>query len=329
MSEDQSTFDDLMHSPLDSAGDDTPLTPARAPWSLVAAVAVGALAVVAGYLATSDDTAEPTEIEPTAAVAVTTQSPASTTAVASLESDVELPAGYVEITEMAGIKPEYMIDTGEQLIIAFTTATRRGFEGSGGFQGGDWILETADGQELAASGIVTSVAVPGSFSVQFAKDGDVVPQRIRLLNRWELDFRDVSVELAFSGVPLEVTGTVADLGGGVTVTLDRVLLNDLDGEVAWSLSGAGELGGSVQLFVVVQGQLAPTAFYVPSDEGFNPFGVTELGDFATEGVLALRRLDPGGEVDGESIDVDISVALVGTLPADAEFDLQEIPGLDR
>ena len=148
--------------------------------------------------------------------------------------------------------------------------------------------------------------MPGSFSVQFAKDGEIVPQRIRLLNRWELDFRDTSIELPFTGMPLEVTGTVADLGGGISLMLDRVLLGDLDGEIGWSLSGAGERGGSVQLFVVVEGQTAPTAFYVPSDEGFNPFGVPELGDIATEGIQALRRQDPSGTVEGNTITVDVS-----------------------
>lgn len=328
MSEDQSSFDDLLQSPLDSAEDDAPPAHGRVSWYLMAAVAVGALAVVAGYVVAADNTAEP-EIELTAEVQSTTADSAVTTTVASLESDVDFPTGFVAVTEMVGIRPEYMIDAGEQLIIAFTTATRRGFESAAGFDGGDWILETADGEELAASGTVTSVAVPGSFSVQFAKDGEVVPQRIRLLNRWELDFRDFTVELPFTEMPLEVIGTVADLGGGVTLTLDRLLLTNLDGEVVWSLNGAGQRGGSVQLFVLVEGQLAPTAFYVPSDAGFDPFGIAELGDIGTEGIQPLRRQDPGGAVEGNSITVDIAVALVGTLPADADFDLQGVPGLER
>lgn len=327
MSGDHPSLDGLLQSPFDPLPSESSGGPGQAWWPIVAGVAIGALAVLAGYLLTSGDSSAAATTSTSTTTTSTTSGP--TTTVAPAETPVAFPAGFVEVTEMIGIKPEYIIDAGDQLVVAFTSATRRGFESTEGFDGGDWILETSAGEELTASGITTSVAVPGGFSVQFPKEGEVVPQRMRLVTRWEIDRREGRLEIPFTGVPFEVGGNSIDLGAGIAVSLDRITLSEFDGEVEWSLAGAGERGGGVDLVITVGSELSPTAVYFPRVGGFNFFGGgAALDDIATEGTLPLTRQDQDGTRE-DTVSIEVFVTLVGTLPADAVFDLADVPGLDR
>ena len=325
MSDEPSSLDDLLQSPFDPPRANSSDDQLRDWWPIVAGIAIGALAVLAGYLISSGDNSAAIETSASTTVATTTAAPATTSATG--DTPVDFPAGFVEVTDMVGIKPEYMVDAGDQLVIAFTSATRRGFEAVAGFDGGDWVLETSAGEELTASGIVTSIAVPGGFSVQFEKEGTVVPQRIRLINRWEVDNRDGSIEIPFTGTPFEAIDRIVDLGGGMILKLERLALGEFDGEIDWSLDGAGERGGGVNIVVTVGNETSASAVYFERDGGFNPFGGQTLSDVATEGTIALTVQDQPGAAD-ESLLVDVAVTVVGTLAADAVFELADVPGLD-
>ena len=326
MSDERSPLDDLLRSPFDPPKDQ-PAQSLRADWwPIVAGVAIGALAVLGGYLVASGGDTTTAEIS-AATTTTTTTTDAPATTVAPSEGPISFPEGFVEVTDMVGIKPEYIVDSGDQLVVAFTSATRRGFEVFEDFDGGDWVLETSTGDELAASGITSSIAVPGGFSVQFPKDGTVVPERIRLLNRWEVDRRDGRIEIPFTGTPFETVDQVVDLGGGMAFNLDRLSLGDFDGEAEWSLRNAGERGGGVDLVVTVGGGNSPSAVYFERDGGFNPFGGQTLSDVASEGTITLTvQEQPGTESD--TLLIDVMVTVVGSLPADAVFDLSNVPGLD-
>jgi hypothetical protein len=295
----------------------------------VAGIAVGALALTGGYIAASDDGSTQTTAT-TTTVAAATSTPV-TTAVPD-DTPVAFPPGFAEVVDMIGIKPEYMIDTGDELVIAFTTATRRGFEGTETFDGGDWVLETAGGDELRARGVSRSIAVAGTFSVQFAKEGEVVPESLRLTNRWELDFRNGSTEIPFTGTPFEVAGVAVDLGSDVSLVIESLSLDENGAEVAWSLEGAGDHGATVDLFLQVGGDNAASAFYFDTGGGFNPFDPFDTFDpseLAGDGVLVLNRQeDGGGSLEGP-LSIEVNATVVGTIPADLTFDLQGLPGLER
>lgn len=331
MNDEQSPFDELMRSPFDPASGESRPSRRRVPWELVAGIAVGAVAMIGGYVVASDDA--PTQaITTTTTIATTTSSLATT---APVDTPVVFPPGFVEVTDMIGIKPEYMIDTGDELVIAFTTATRRGFEATEGFDGGDWVLETASGEELHASGITSSVAVAGSFSVQFAKEGEVTPERIRLTSRWELDYRGGSAEIPFTGIPFEAAEVAVDLGAGVSLVLERLSLGQTDGEVAWSLDGAGDRGAVINVYLLVGGGQSPSAVYSGSGDRsfggggfFDPFIAFDPSDLATEGVLTLTWSDAGGSSQ-DPLSIEVSATVVGTIAADLAFDLQGLPGLER
>ncbi len=326
MTDEQAPFDDLLRSPFDPAPGEVRPPMRRVPWELVAGIAIGALAIIGGYLVASGDTTT-AETTTTTSIATTTEAPSTT--VVSGETDVAFPPGFVEVNDMMGIKPEYIIDTGDQLIVSFITASRRGFEDAAGFYGGDWVLETAAGEELTAAGVTTSPVVPGSFSVQFAKDGEVVPERLYLVSKWEVDHRDGFIEIPFTGTPFESSDISVDLGGGIVLMLDQLTIGETSGQVSWSFDGAGDRGGALSgLFVTVGPSSAPAAIYYQSDGGFDPFGGFDSADVATSGTSNLARQGDAGTND-DTLSIEVSATLIGILPADFSFDLTEVPGLDR
>jgi hypothetical protein len=325
MSDDRSSFDELLRSPFAPAPGDPAGPGHRFSWQLVATIAVGALAIIVGYVVTGG---EGTAVGATTTTTVVTTTQAPSTTVAT-EGPVDFPPGFVEVSDMIAIKPEYIIDTGDQLIVSFTTASRRGFEDAGGFYGGDWVLETAAGDELTAAGITSSPVVPGSFSVQFAKEGEVAPERMYLVSKWEVDHRDGSIEIPFTGTPFESSDISVDLGGGVVLTLDQLTIGETSGQATWSFDGAGDRGGVLSgLFVTVGPSSAPAAVYYQSDGGFDPFGGFDSADVATSGTSNLTRQGDAG-TNEDTLSIQVSATLIGTLPADLSFDLAEVPGLDR
>jgi hypothetical protein len=327
MTEEQAPFDDLLRSPFDPAPGEARSPLRRISWELVAGIAVGALAVIGGYSVASGDSTTAVTTTTTTTSATTTAGPSTT--VVSGDAEVAFPPGFLAVTDMIGIKPEYIIDTGDQLIVSFTTASRRGFEDAVGFYGGDWVLETAAGGELTAAGVTSSPVVAGSFSVQFAKEGEVVPERMYLVSKWEVDSRDGSIEVPFPGTPFESSDIAIDLGGGIVLTLDQLTLGDTSGQVSWSFDGAGDRGGVLSgLFVSVGPASAPAAIYYQSDGGFNPFGGFDAADVATSGTWDLTRQDDAG-TNEDTLSIQVSATLIGILPADLAFDLTEVPGLDR
>jgi len=326
MTDEKAPFDDLLRSPFDPAPGEVRPPMRRATWELVAGIAVGALAIIGGYSVASGDTTTVEATTTTTTIATTTEAPSTT--VVSGETGVAFPPGFVVVNDMKAIKPEYIIDTGDQLIVSFTTANRRGFEDAAGFYGGDWVLETAADDELTAAGIISSPVVPGSFSVQFAKEGEVVPERMYLVSKWEVDSRDGFIEVPFTGTPFESSDISVDLGGGVVLMLDQLTIGETSGQVSWSFDGAGDRGGFPSgLFVTVGPSSAPAAVYYPSDGGFNLYDGFDPSDVATSGTWNLARQGDAG-TNEDTLSIEVSATLIGTLPVDLSFDLTEVPGLD-
>lgn len=327
MSDDPSAFHELLRSPFGDSPVHKEGRPSTSPWLLVAGIAIGAIAVLFGYLLASS----PEQATAASTTAAGSTVPPTTGPTTTVVETVAFPPGFVAVTDMLAAKPEYVVDLGDELVLGFTTATRRGFEQTSGFDGGDWVLETASGDEIASISTSFDYGVPGNFSVRFPAVGDSTPTRVKLVALWRADVRDEVVAVPWGGAPpFETGGVDVDLGGGISASLDRITLDEGGGEVAWSLQGTGDPGGVVQVFISEGGTSNPATIYYDSGGGFNPFGGPPLGDAALEGVEMLTRQETG--VDGGESDVlsvDVNVTLVASTQANAEFDLAGIPGLEH
>jgi hypothetical protein len=327
VSDDRSPFDELLQSPFGEPSARREPRQAGAPWPLVVGIAIGAVAVLAGYLMASG--AEATPAATTAGVASSTTT-STTTAAASVDGTVAFPPGFVPITELLAAKPEYAFDLGDDLVVGFTTATRRGFEQTNGFDGGDWVLETAAGEQIAAVGTTFDFGVPGNFSVHFPGAAESVPAGVKLVSLWNEDFRASSVDVPWTGPPFETGGLRIQFDDGISVTLDRITLDDTSGEVAWSIQGVDGPGGLVQVFISDGSVPNPTPLYYDSGGSFDPFGISPLAGAAVQGVETLMPAEGGGDAGyPEVLSVDVSLNLVGSTPTDAEFDLAGLPGLEH
>lgn len=327
VSDDRSPFDELLRSPFSDPPATKETRSSSARWPVVAGIALGAVAVLLGYVvATGSESA--IAATTTLAAAATTAVP--TTSGGAVADAVDFPPGFVPLTEMLAAKPEYTIEIGDDLVVGFTTATRRGFEQISGFDGGDWMLETAAGTEVAATGTAFDYGVPGNFSVRFPAVGGSIPTRVKLVGLWRADNRHGIVDVPWSGPPFEGGGVEIDLGGGISVSLDHIALDENGGEVTWALQGVGGPGGVVQLFISEGGTANPTTIYYDNGAGFDPFGGSRLAGAATDGVVVLSRQETG--VDGgtsDRVSIEATVTLVASTPADAEFDLSDLPGLEH
>ena len=117
-----------------------------------------------------------------------------------------------------------MIDVGEQLIIAFTTATRRGFEGTGGFQGGDWLLETAAAQCNVWNDQGWDLSVAVNLSMYNLHESGLSGQVERCRREYRLRPNALVLEVTESAVmsdPHHVSAVLDELVGcGIQLSID-------------------------------------------------------------------------------------------------------------
>lgn len=301
---------EILRSPLDE--------PDRsgAWWPLLAGLVLGALAVIGGYAAasTNEVAARPTTTvagRPPVAVDVT---------------DVPFPPGYQPISDVVAAKPVSASRVGDELFITVTTVSRRGFDAAGVSLGaGAWTLETATGEVLSSTAVVSDPGLGGVVSVVFPHPGDVGLSELRLVERWERNGRDGTATVQVDGAAGERTDVAAvDLGGGVVLAIDRLELAERLGTVDWALTGAPLGSDSVLVSVRVQNEGQDLAGYFFSGGLF--FGRRSVRP-ATEGTLQLSR-DQGlsGELsDATDLVIEVSVSLLTAFPADLSFDVSALP----
>jgi hypothetical protein len=302
----------ILRSPLDEPD------PPGAWWPVLAGIAIGALAVIAGYaVASSGD-------EPSGSPAATTAVHQQAVGVAA--SDIAFPPGYQPLSETVAARPEHAMRVGDELFITVATVYRRGFfVEAGSLDGGAWVLETDTGLTLASTGVVTNPGVTGVVTVVFPDPGDAGLAQLRFVERWEPDGRDGSTTVALDAGALGVTDDVAtvDLGGGVRLDITRVELTERGGSVDWALSGS-ELGGDVVVLVRAVQDAQDLGFYFPTGGVFFGQRVVRPG---TSGTIALSR-DQAGSADvggATELVIEVSATLLRAFPADAVFDVTDLP----
>jgi hypothetical protein len=102
--------------------------------------------------------------------------------------EADFPPGFVAIDENEAIAPTGITRYGDQLLVSFVSAVRRGVDPASfdPLMGGRWVLETVSGDSLDSLGMAYNDRVPGAFSVIFTdEEGEgVQPLRLRLVERW-------------------------------------------------------------------------------------------------------------------------------------------------
>jgi hypothetical protein len=309
-------FSEILRSPLDEPERPGPW------WPVLAGLVLGALAVIGGYAvaASGDD----------AVAGVPTTTTTGETALPSVGvSDLPFPPGYEPISDVVAAKPEYATRVGDELFVAVTTVFRRGFDAQGvSLDAGSWVLETATGEVLPSTAVVTDPGLDGVVSVVFPYPGEVGLSRLVLVERWERDGRDGSATVAVEGAEAERTDVAAvDLGGGVVLDVDRLVLDQRSGTVHWTLSGS-PLGGDVVVFVRARQDGQDLATFFPSG-GF--FFREQVARPTSEGTIQLSR-DQGvsGELaDATELVIEASATLFAAFPANVSFDASDLPVATR
>lgn len=299
----------VLRSPLDEP------EPQPQWWPLVAGILAGGLVVVGGYLVAGGGA----EVAPPA----TAMAPTTSTSAVSAGGDDDQPAfpsSYVELTDVVAAKPSHAIDLGEQVAIVFTTVTHRGVE-TEGFFGGRWVLETAD-RAVDSTGVVTDPFAGGNFSVLFPAAGDAPMESLRLVELWQRSDRFGSVTIDPVTLPGVIAATTVDLLPGVTIELDAIELGESAATVSWRLTSGEAV--DVSVFIRAVDGDRDVAVFFSGGGGF--FGAESVEPMAG-GTVTLQR-DQSSE---EAIDaatavvIDVNVSLVVSLPAQAVFDVTELP----
>lgn len=303
----------ILHSPLDD-----PDPPAEWP-PLIGGILVGGLVVIGGYLAASGNSEQ-------AAPAMTTTSQVAppTTAVVVEAGDEAFPPGFAALTDVVGGKPVYAIQFDDELVVSVATATRRGFENDGSFDGGEWVLETVAGETAESSAVVFDAFLDGAFSVVFPVEAGSGLRALRLVERWAANPRSGSATVEPAAVPGAVPDVTVELGGGAAIRFSEIDLSESGGSLSWELTGATTSEVDVVLRAV-RGDVDLAVYSSTGDVRFFPT-VPRL-ERLTEGRINLERNQGSGSDPGETTALvfDVDVTLVVALPATAEWDVAGLP----
>ncbi len=242
-------------------------------WGLFAIGVVVGIATISGlFYLSRDDARDHTLATPSRAVA---PSPSTTTTVA-LPAPAEVapfPSDYTAISDTESIKAHCVIRAGDVLFVSLTMVYARGLvsETEPLFLGGSWLLETADGQEIASVGTAFDDApipesqVLGSASAAFTVDAgvDVQPKRLRLVDRWDPVVQTESIRIPVSVWPFIDSEPYSVAFDGFTVDITSIFLETY-GEITWTIEDDSQLHRLVQFDItMVDENGAPIATAIP------------------------------------------------------------------
>lgn len=317
----------LLSSPL-SDNKSTTGGPLAGWWPAVAGVAVGAIAIVAGFwVAQSSDQSTTT----TAPVTTATAAPSTITMPAA--DNAAFPPDYQPVTDFIALKPVSALEAHDTLFVTISTAVRRGLEPSESapFQSGRWTLETSTGETLTSAGTATDMTVPGTFSIVFPLQGQtgIEPTLLRLEERWQRQDQSESLNLEDVELPYQLPGPIDVAIGPYSLRIDSLTLDSERGEMQWIMSD--DRLATVQIWLTLGDPFQPTSFYRSTDSlGFGVFGPSVFTDpQGTTGTVELTP-EPGipdSEPNGQAT-LDLHVTTITPLPGDAEFDLSQL-NIDR
>lgn len=314
MGEREDLFAELTRSPLDSPPDRRrPAHPRRRlpGWmTWLGGLLAGALLVGVGYVIGGSRSEPVIAATTTIAVAPPTTAPAA----------VPYPDGYVPVTDLIALRPEFHVTNGSQLLIGFSTAVRRGFDPamSETFTGGRWELELEDGTIIPSTAY--SIAPTGSVTVSFdlgsRKVQDVA--RIRMTDRGVPEVDEFTFD-ATGPLPAGLSTTqrfaVAD---GVELAIAPFELTADGATIEWSMTDPRILA-TVDIVAFLKRGSDVVAVASGTDSRFFPDNQVEAG--SSDGVLFIRPDSFDGKVD--RIDFRVEVRWMVPLPVGVEFPFPE------
>ncbi|MDH3730756.1 MAG: hypothetical protein OES13_06500, partial [Acidimicrobiia bacterium] len=303
---------------------------------MLGAAAVGGLLVLGGYLLAADD--EP----PPAAVASTVEAPTTTTATQA----AGFPPDYVQVNDRVAVRAERVLIRDPIVFVSLSQAVLAGLDGeeTAGFGAGEWTLRAA-GSDFPMLAEFRNVGAPGTFTIAFDAPGvgATLPESIVLSGEGIL--QGGSDELfsldAPNGLPLAVAPEAMEvnLGDGVALVVDEILLDGDGGHISWSLEGVSPGGAVVNALVdlLVRDPVTPAAFMPPSDPAdFLAFfgstgalpsprrsGVIELAAPIADTSL-LADFAYGGPEDVTGVRIQWTIDWLSFTPADATVPLEGV-----
>ncbi|RPI21286.1 MAG: hypothetical protein EHM57_06820 [Actinobacteria bacterium] len=315
-------FDELLASPFDQPDS------FRVWWPLIVGMAIGVAGVLIGYLAASADASDP--------VAATTTTAATTVTTTSIPGvaldETSFPPGYSPVSGMVAVKPFAAVIHEDTVQIAFATAVRRGFDEdlATPFNGGRWVLETGSGTSVESTGVSSTFNAPGAFTVVFPWSEAAPPQPavLRLVEGLTFFDEQGEGEIPFTGLPMTVGGmTLAELPV-TTVTVDDLTVTEDEAVLTWSSSEAVPVGTTFTVVLEDASQNTVAQYYDQGGFFFAAFGERRIPD-QSSGTVTLPRDRAfqafAGVETATQARVYVSLEYTVAFPAEAEFDVSELP----
>jgi hypothetical protein len=266
------------------------------PW-FIAAMALGALVVFAGYSLARVGEPAATQ-DPTTTTTTTTTEPADPEA-------ARLPAGYVPVDERFGARVERVLARPDGLFVTISTVVVAGIDPSmsAPFPGGTWDLVLTDGTRSPSVEESTAGSTPGYTTIRF-DPGDLDPEMLASIEYTGVAhhmFESLSATGAApvmlpadgSEVPVDLDGDGHRLGEGATLVLEDLVMSVDGGSMSWRLDGHGGSTATVGLWgwALVDGvEIAR----LDVRSGDDPFFIGGFGFF--DGSITSRVAREGGEL---------------------------------
>jgi hypothetical protein len=153
------------------------------------------------------------------------------------------PAGFTPVSDSEAVKPNRIIQYGDQLLVSMTSAVRRGLDPADvdPLIGGRWIIETASGIIMESLGMTFDDHIPGAFAVVFPMppDGQLDFARLQLTERWQpVTESGEAAAGSIEGTPWRLEEpTDIDLATGMTVRVDQFDIEGAGGGGRWAVTG--------------------------------------------------------------------------------------------
>ena len=152
------------------------------------------------------------------------------------------PAGFTPVSDGEAVKPNRIIQYGDQLLVSMTSVVRRGLDpvDMDPLIGGRWILETASGSTMESIGMTFDDHIPGAFAVVFpmTPDGQLEFTRLQLTERWQpVTEGGESAAGSIEGIPWRLDEpTDINLASGMTVRVDLFDIEGVGGGGRWAVT---------------------------------------------------------------------------------------------
>jgi hypothetical protein len=155
---------------------------------------------------------------------------------------VPFPAGFTPVSDGEAVKPNRIVQYGDQLLVSMTSVVRRGLDPAEvePLIGGRWILKTASGGTVESIGMTFDDHIPGAFAVVFPvpAEGNVDPSHMQLVETWQPVPASGETDAGpIQGIPWHLDPPAdINLSSGMTVRVDQFDLEGVGGAGRWAVA---------------------------------------------------------------------------------------------